>query len=271
MSSKDPNYKEFKTRDSLIIKRFVNSTILVENHVRKPFKYSNHGHEIAYFMFTDNCSYRERMGSVTHHHQPKTIIWRPKGISHADEVRDPDRRFFSIYVRDKCLNEFSQFAKIPAEFSERNSFLVFLAIRIQKEFRNWEECSTPIAEGLVLELLGHASKEQSKIEKHCPKWMTYIIDKLDSEFREKHTNASLAAEVGLHPVHLATAFRKFQNLTVGEYLKRKRINYSMQLLSENELSLSEIAFDSGFSDQGHFTRVFKAVTGITPGAFRNSL
>lgn len=271
MSKVEPTYREFKTRDSFIKKRYINSAILVENHNRRAYKYPTHDHKTAYFLLTDNCSYREKLGRKTFLHTPQTIIWRPKEISHADEIKDPNGRYFSVYIKDECLDEFSQIAKIPQGFAEKNSYLVFLARRLQREFRNWEDCSSLIAEGLALEMLGYAARKKINIEKKRPGWMSKIVEKLDDEFTEKHTTEKLAAEVGLHPVHLAAAFRKFHNLTIGEYVNQKRIEYAMQLLSENELSLSQITYESGFSDQGHFTRVFKNITGITPGVFRNTL
>ena len=271
MSKLKSTYKEFRNKNSLIIKRYTTSTILTETYNHTAFEYPKHDHKTAYFLLTDNCSYKERLGRKTFIHSPKTILWRPKEISHADAIKDANGRFFSVYIRDKCLDEFSQYAKVPREFSEKNSYLVFLALRLQKEFRNWTDCSPLIVEGLALELLGHSAKKIKPVEKNRPKWMNKIIEKLNAEFTQKITNEKLAAEIGIHPVHLAAAFRKFHNLTIGEYVKKKRIEYAMQMLSENTVSLAEIAYKSGFSDQGHFTRVFKNITGITPGVFRDSI
>lgn len=271
MTESKPTYKEIKSSDFLIIKRFTDSIILEESHNHKPFKYRNHDHETAFFMMPENFSYEEKLGKKTFLFSPKTVVWRPKEISHADEMKADNGRYFSIYVRDKCLSEFSQYAKVPDEFSEKNSYLVYLALRLLQEFRNWEDCSPIIAEGIAYEMLRYASKKNRTIEKSYPKWMNTVVEKLDAEFTEKHTNESLAREVALHPVHFATTFRKFHKLTVGEYLKKKRVEYAMQLISENKMSLSEIAYKSGFSDQGHFTRVFKNLNGVTPGVFRNSI
>ena len=271
MSEVKSTYKEIKTNESLIIKRFTPLNIVAESYHYAPFKHPNHDHEAAFFLLTDNCSYGEQLGSKTFIHSPKTILWRPKEISHEVENKNDNGHYFSVYITDDCLNKFSQYAKVPHEFTEKNSYLVFLARRLQQEFGNWQDCSPLIAEGLALEMLGYAAKKNVGIERKRPKWMSKIVEKLNEEFTEKHTTEKLAAEVGLHPVHLAAAFRKFHNLTIGEYVKKKRIEYAMQLLSENEISLSEIAYRSGFSDQGHFTRVFKNITGITPGVFRNQL
>jgi two-component system response regulator YesN len=55
---------------------------------------------------------------------------------------------------------------------------------------------------------------------------------------------------------------------VGEYVRRLRVGQACRRLAHSNASLSEIAFEAGFSDQSQFCRVFKRVTGLTPGTFR---
>jgi AraC family transcriptional regulator len=50
-----------------------------------------------------------------------------------------------------------------------------------------------------------------------------------------------------------------------------RIEKSLSLLPDKNLSLTEIAFDCGFADQSHFLRCFKQITGNTPSAYRKLL
>jgi AraC family transcriptional regulator len=51
-------------------------------------------------------------------------------------------------------------------------------------------------------------------------------------------------------------------------VQKLRVNYACKQLALPENDLVSVALSSGFADQSHFTRVFKNVTGITPGAFR---
>ena len=98
--------------------------------------------------------------------------------------------------------------------------------------------------------------------------MARIVEKLECEFQENHTNVGLAGEVGIHPVHLARVFRQYYGKSVGTFLREKRVHHAMQLIAQDDLSLAEIACASGFSDQSQLTRAFKEIVGITPGAFR---
>jgi AraC-like DNA-binding protein len=63
-------------------------------------------------------------------------------------------------------------------------------------------------------------------------------------------------------------FRQHQGVTIGAYLRELRIEAARRQLSSSEQSLSEIAANAGFSDQSHFSRLFRAATGHTPAAYR---
>jgi AraC-like DNA-binding protein len=71
---------------------------------------------------------------------------------------------------------------------------------------------------------------------------------------------------------LSREFSKyFDNLSFGDYIRKLRIEKATHLLSDPSLSLGEIAYLTGFSDQSHFNRIFKKHTGSTPSEYRKSL
>jgi AraC family transcriptional regulator len=81
----------------------------------------------------------------------------------------------------------------------------------------------------------------------------------------------LAAEAGVHPVHLSRTFRRFRGRTLGDYLQELRVRHVCQGLADADRPLVDLSLDAGFTDQSHCTRVFKRLTGMTPGVFRASL
>ena len=91
---------------------------------------------------------------------------------------------------------------------------------------------------------------------------------VDKEFRAPLTVAGVAASVGVHPVHLAREFRKAYRSTVGEYIRRRRITFACREILRSDTPLTEIAMAAGFSDQSHFSRTFKRLTGKTPSLYR---
>src|SRR5262249_3500972 len=143
--------------------------------------------------------------------------------------------------------------------------------RLYHEFKNWQDCSNLIAEGLTLELLGHSARRRMPAVKRPPVWLARVVERLNEEFTENHATEDLALEANAHPVYLATVFRRCYNQTIGEYVQGLRLAHASKLLFKREIPLAEIAYSAGFSDQSHFTRMFKRHFGITPGEFRNSL
>ena len=80
--------------------------------------------------------------------------------------------------------------------------------------------------------------------------------------------AEIAGAAGVHRVHLSREFRRYFSTTVGEFLRRKRIEHACQLVSTTEMPLAEIAMTCGFSDQSHLARHFRHMLGTTPREFR---
>ncbi len=73
---------------------------------------------------------------------------------------------------------------------------------------------------------------------------------------------------GLPTGRFVRAFRQTTGMPPHRWLRQFRVERAKELLFGTRLSLAQIAYDCGFSDQSHFTRVFTAAIGITPGAWR---
>ena len=82
--------------------------------------------------------------------------------------------------------------------------------------------------------------------------------------------STLAAVAGLSMHHFAREFKQSAGVTPHHYLIQKRIERAQQKLAQTDLSLAEIAYAVGFSDQGHLARHFRGLLGTTPREFRRS-
>jgi len=78
---------------------------------------------------------------------------------------------------------------------------------------------------------------------------------------------ALAREARLHPLHLLRAFRDHVGIPPHAYLIGLRVARARELLCR-DLPVASVAARLGFTDQSHLTRHFKALLGITPGAYR---
>jgi AraC family transcriptional regulator len=253
-----------QVKDSRQISAITLSEIIHKNPIRLP----EHFHELAHFALVIKGSYSETFASKMYRHSPMEIIWHRAGISHQDEIGERGACFFTIEFQPEYLINLSEFAALPNDFFERDGLIVRQAQQLYDEFKNWRTGSDQIIEGLTLQMLGHSVRKQIS-EKYPPIWLVRVVKRLNEEFRTNLSIGKLALEAGVHPVYLASVFRRFYQENISEYVQKLRVNYASELLLGKKVSISEIAFLAGFADQSHFTRVFKRYVGTTPGAFRN--
>ncbi len=139
-----------------------------------------------------------------------------------------------------------------------------------KHLHQQKHTQAPV-EHLLLEVYHKYLKQGSS--KKAPEWTKelkgMIQDQLD-------TNMSLSLkqvsdELEINPAYLSREFSKyFENLSFGEYIRKMRIEKAILLMETPTYSLTEIAYLTGFSDQSHFNRIFKKITGLNPSAYKKN-
>jgi len=78
---------------------------------------------------------------------------------------------------------------------------------------------------------------------------------------------NVAARYGITSRYLQKIFLQYTGLTPKLYAKINRFQKSLVLVGRGDLSLTSIAYQSGYFDQSHFIREFRSFTGITPSGF----
>lgn len=140
-----------------------------------------------------------------------------------------------------------------------------------KYLRHEKHTQDPV-ERLLLEVLRQFLKMQTGPKKKTPAWATELKEIIQDQMDTSLSLKEISKELDINPAYLSRAFSKhFDNLTFGEYIRKLRIEKALQLLEEPAYSLTEIAYLTGFSDQSHFTRIFKKFTGQNPSVYRKNL
>lgn len=165
-------------------------------------------------------------------------------------------------------------ALFAAVHHARTTPVLAAAWRIARELRAPDGATALAVEGLVLEILALATRADAGIERlaraRAPRWLAQVREELHASFLRPPPLRELAARAGVHPDHLARAFRLSFGMPVGTYVRRLRLDWAAVRLESAE-PISHIAFAAGFADQSHFTRAFRRHTGLTPGAYRRTL
>ena len=96
------------------------------------------------------------------------------------------------------------------------------------------------------------------------------VDYIKRNYMKKITLEEVAAHVYLSPSYFSKIFKDEMKCNFNTYLNQVRIEVSKKLLSDDSIALVDIANLVGYEDQSYFTKVFKKLTGISPGKYRES-
>jgi len=97
-----------------------------------------------------------------------------------------------------------------------------------------------------------------------------IVEYIADNFRSDLTLQTVAKDKGYNYQYLSRCFNRTFGISFKTMLNQYRTNYALSLLRDTRLSLSEIAFESGFQSIRSFDHVFKSTFGIPPKDFRKN-
>lgn len=111
-------------------------------------------------------------------------------------------------------------------------------------------------------------KLQQKKDKDYPELEQRLLQYLDSHFTESVSLELLSKEFGISRFQISRIFSdKFQT-SLPQYINSRRLEYARELLMTTELSVIDIAMDSGFGSSRSFFREFKDAFHMTPNVYR---
>ena len=140
----------------------------------------------------------------------------------------------------------------------------FLVLKMYKELLAKDALTNPSIQLLFLGLVGNAQKGTNA----KPAWLAQVEALLHDEWDTVPSLDALSKAAGVHPVTISKYFTKYMGCTLGEYLRKMKVEKSMDFIRNGQNSLTEVAARCGFADQSHFIRNFKAYTGLLPKEFQ---
>ena len=227
-----------------------------------------HSHERSFVCLLLRGRYREEAGRLEVEYAPGTLAFHPSGFEHVDEIGPGGGAFFLVEYAEECLESLRGENRGGNRCPGRRDSLA-LALDLLREHRL--RSSGVAVEAAALELLAACVQTPPPREPPRPRWLARVEERLREELETPPALAVLAADAGVHPVHLARVFRRHRGESIGRHVRRMKVQRVLERLPDTECSLAEIALEAGFTDQSHLTRVFRELTGQPPGAVRRLL
>lgn len=155
------------------------------------------------------------------------------------------------------------------ELLEKGMLLYDALYSWAKHHYNEKHTQQPV-EHLLIQVFEKFLKQQRT--KKIPGWAKELKEMIQDQIDTNITLKELSKTVDVNPAYLSREFSKyFNDLSFGEYIRKLRIEKAIEYLNNSDYSLTKIAYLTGFSDQSHFTRIFKKHTAQSPSAYRKSL
>jgi AraC family transcriptional regulator len=263
--------KNFTHGDTLRWRR-VGGLVLAEVAYEPGQRIHRHVHAHARFVLVLAGALTEIRGEEVHTYGSSTLLFRRPDEPHSYLVSKGGATCLIVDVEAAWIDRAREHAPVLAESTAfRGGFILHLAHRLYGEFRLRDEVSRLAIESIALGVLAEASRRVARTaQRPAPGWLQQARALVERKFAEPLPLAAVAAQVGVHPVHLARTFRRLHQTTFASYVRQVRIEFARRELA-GPAALSEIAVAAGFCDQSHFSRSFKQYTGLTPAEYRLSL
>jgi AraC family transcriptional regulator len=239
--------------------------------------------------------------SLKLHDYPDCELWEngkcvmkrdvPAGATYLyDLKRDPryviDKPFHSLffYLPRSALDGLTEQSRTPRVgelacelgVGHDDAVIRHLGASLREGLRRPNEVNQLFVDHMMLALTAHVAQAYGGLRPGAEQnrgglapWQARrACEKLESDLGGKLSLEQIAAEFDLSVSHFSRAFRISTGLPPHQWLLQQRVKAAKQLMTVRDLPLSEIAMSAGFANQSHFTRVFSAVVGVSPGAWR---
>ncbi|UGQ49027.1 helix-turn-helix transcriptional regulator [Massilia endophytica] len=239
--------------------------LVVSEHLHAPHEQIGlHRHEQPYMCIVTAGAYSEISRSRTLQLKEGAVLGHPEGEQHANSFGADGGRCLNITPQGAWRDNAAWSDWLQDRAAAPGSAGPAAMMRLKRELMaNPHPFS--IAAALFELMAGDADRcRQGPV----PAWLRRVREGIDAAPSAAHGLTALAGEAGVHPSHLAKAFRQWTGQSIGEYARRQRIEAALEEIGH--APLAEIAARHGFSDQAHFTRAVRQATGLTPRAFKKA-
>jgi AraC family transcriptional regulator len=252
----------------IVSERVIPGFTLIEMHYRAGTVVDPHSHDQTHLVFVLEGAFHETTSVSSVECREGSLRILPAGYLHGNRF-EQDCRCVMVRLEQASVERFGRglrWLERPGDVFGLASG--WLATRLHREFQAQDEAAPVAIEGLLLEILAETARLRGSSGPAVPRWLRTAREFIEANLLRPLGLVEIANAAGVHRVHLAREFRRYFKCTVGEYIRRRRVEHACHLIAHTNMPLSEIASKCGFSDQSHFSATFRKQVGATPARFR---
>ncbi len=220
---------------------------------------------------------------------PGDIFLIPSGEMHSLKAPDEGVRF--VFLFDiTAISKLHGFASIQSVMKEpllinKNTYphiyddVYHILLQMRNEYFNRNEFAELTIFSLLLNLFVKLGSNHLNDVNLFPSARPYkqkeymnkfndVMDYIDAHYMEDFTLEDVAAAIGFSKYHFSRLFKQYTDCSFCAYICRRRIKAAAELLEQPDLSITEIAMQSGFPSISTFNRVFRQQKNCSPSEYR---
>jgi len=217
-----------------------------------------HEHRESRLVLTARGQFQSAYGSVRYTSDPRRALYRPAYVSHTDAYACETLCLSIALPGDVALH--------PNAFEVADEEFCSVAVRLSAEMDATDSAAELVADSLCA--ITAERLQCKRPERRRARWIARVRERLEDEYANPPRLATLAAGTNHDVTYMAATFRRTYGMTIGDYVRTLRLAHVRPLVEDSSVPLAEVAQRGGFSDQSHFTRLFRRRFGMTPDAYR---
>ena len=154
------------------------------------------------------------------------------------------------------------------DLRQLNGILVTLESELIEQRQGFRCLTGALMELLVTSIYRKTNELPNFTELRSSNEVEKLIAYIQKHYHEKITLAMLGKLIRRSPAYCGQLFKRVAGCPFSKFILRYRISKAQELLKSSRLSLTEIAYQTGFFDSAHFSKVFHRMTGQSPLFFR---
>jgi len=232
--------------------------------------YPWHIHEAPTFFVLLAGQHRDRNQRTSFDQPPLSVVFHPTTGPHATNVGPRGMVGINLELSDAWLRRCHLCrSDLELDYQLLHSLTAqLLALRLAILACGGKPVATAEIETIALELVS-CLRTDGPASSRRPAWLPRATEYLRAHCNAPVSLMDVAAEVGLHPVYCARAFRRAIGCSMSEYIRALGLANGGRMILDEGRGLAEVAVRIGFADQAHFTRAFSRTLGFTPGRLQS--